>query len=59
MLVRSLRTHFHDAYRKEGEEFEHSGPLYRHIEPVTEPAPEPEPPTRAFKNPGKQGSEKA
>lgn len=34
MLVRSLRDHYHDFYRKEGEEFEFAGPLYENIEAV-------------------------
>lgn len=34
MRVKSLCTHYTDQLRKEGEEFEHSGPLYEHIEPV-------------------------
>jgi len=38
MLVRSLRKHYDTEYREEGEEFEHSGPLYEHIVPVKDPA---------------------
>ena len=34
MLVVALCDHFTDQYRTEGEEFEHSGPLYEHIKPV-------------------------
>ena len=34
MRVRSRCNHFHNSYRKEGEEFEHEGPLYKHVEPV-------------------------
>jgi hypothetical protein len=34
MLVRSLCNHYRNGYRKEGEEFKHTGPLYEHIEPV-------------------------
>jgi hypothetical protein len=44
MQVRSLCNHYNGTYRKEGEEFEHSGPLYEHIEPV-----EQEPPKRRGK----------
>jgi hypothetical protein len=38
MLVRSLCRHYDTEYREEGEEFEHSGPLYEHIVPVKDPA---------------------
>jgi hypothetical protein len=38
MRVRSVCNHYHRTYRKEGEEFEHTGPLYEHVEPV-EPEP--------------------
>jgi hypothetical protein len=34
MLVRAKVTHFRNSLRKEGDEFEHSGPLYEHIEPA-------------------------
>ena len=51
MLVRALRDHFHNTLRREGEEFEHPGPLYKHIEPV-----EPEPPKKRGKA-GKQDDE--
>jgi hypothetical protein len=34
MLVRSLCDHYNKQYRREGEEFEYSGPPYEHIEPV-------------------------
>lgn len=34
MLVRSLCRHYDTQFREEGEEFEHSGPLYEHIVPV-------------------------
>lgn len=36
MLVRSLCKHYDTQFREEGEEFEHSGPLYEHIVPVDE-----------------------
>lgn len=34
MLVRAKRTHFTDTIRKEGDEWEHKGKLYEHIEVV-------------------------
>jgi hypothetical protein len=34
MLVRAKVTHFHNALRLEGDEFEYFGPLYEHIEPA-------------------------
>lgn len=34
MLVRAKQTHFNQAYRVEGEEFEWTGPLHKYIEPV-------------------------
>jgi hypothetical protein len=44
VLVRSTCNHYHNTYRKEGEEFEHSGPLYEHIEPVNPPSTPPSQP---------------
>ena len=38
MWVRSLCNHYDTEYRVEGEEFEHSGPLYEHIVPAKKPA---------------------
>ena len=35
MAVRSIRDHFNGSYRKAGEVFDWTGPLHRHIEPVT------------------------
>jgi hypothetical protein len=51
MLVRSLCKHFDTELREEGEEFEHSGPLYEHIVPVeeTEPREKSEPASRQQK----------
>jgi hypothetical protein len=43
MKVRSLCNHYHGTYRKEGEEFEHTGPLYDHIAPVEPEASAAEP----------------
>jgi hypothetical protein len=34
MLVRAICTHYNKTLRKEGAEWEHEGPLYKHIEPV-------------------------
>jgi hypothetical protein len=34
MWVRSLCKHYDKQLREEGEEFEHSGPLYEHIVPA-------------------------
>jgi hypothetical protein len=34
MWVRSLCRHYDTQFREEGEEWEHSGPLYAHIVPV-------------------------
>jgi hypothetical protein len=37
MLVKAIVAHTEQGsgkYRAEGEEFEHSGPLYKHVEPV-------------------------
>ena len=34
MLVRATCTHYNKTFRREGDEFEHEGPLYEHIEPV-------------------------
>lgn len=49
MLVRAIRTHYHNTLRKEGQEWDHEGPLYKHIEPV-EPQED--------KQPGKTGKGK-
>ena len=38
MWVRSLCKHYDTEYREEGEEWEHSGPLYEHIVAVDEEA---------------------
>jgi len=43
MLVRSLCRHYDTEFREEGEQWEHSGPLYEHIVPVEE---ETEPPQK-------------
>ena len=42
MLVRSLCKHYDTEFREEGEEWEHSGPLYEHIVPADEPAEKPQ-----------------
>ena len=51
MWVRSLCKHYDTEYREEGEEFEHSGPLYEHIVPAdkTEPEQKDEPVSREQK----------
>jgi hypothetical protein len=51
MRVRSLCKHYDTQLREEGEEWEHSGPLYEHIVPVdeAEPAQKAEPLSRAAK----------
>jgi hypothetical protein len=37
MQVRATCNHYNGTYRKEGDEFEHVGDLYEHIEPVEQP----------------------
>lgn len=51
MLVRAICDHFHETLRREGEEFDHPGPLYKHVVPV-----EPEQPKKRGKA-GKQDGE--
>lgn len=47
MWVRSLCKHYDNVeVREEGEEFEHSGPLYEHIAPAKPADPELEPPQK-------------
>jgi hypothetical protein len=43
MRVRAICTHYHEHYRKEGQEFPHEGPLYEHIVPVEEELEEKQP----------------
>lgn len=38
MQVRALCDHFHGTFRAEGAEWDHSGPLYEHIEPLKKAA---------------------
>jgi hypothetical protein len=54
MWVRSTCDHFHGAYRKEGEKFEHDGKLYEHVvpaEPDEDPQQEGESESRQMKTP--------
>jgi hypothetical protein len=50
MLVRSLCKHYDKQFHEEGEEWEHSGPLYEHIVPADPDKPQKgEPASRAMK----------
>jgi hypothetical protein len=52
MWVRSLCRHYDNQLREEGEEFEHSGPLYEHIvaaKKPTEDAPQKDVSSRSMK----------
>ena len=51
MLVRSLCRHYDKQFREEGEEFEHSGPLYEHIVPADTEKPQQGPPTSRQQKP--------
>lgn len=54
MQVRSLCNHYNGHYRKEGEEFELTGPLYEHVEPVEQlEEKQPEQPIKPVKSKGK------
>jgi hypothetical protein len=60
MRVKAIRDHYADgAYRTAGEEFEHSGKLHEHLEPVNKADREKWAKAKAKDNPAKPAAEPA